>query len=72
MRQLNVTDTDYNHIICLQLLASKAICDVCTGGDCIGTCSASTGITTVSVMLDNGPSQCLVYLTHLNTAGMHM
>eukprot|EP00878_Enallax_costatus_P019972 GHUV01021089.1.p1 GENE.GHUV01021089.1~~GHUV01021089.1.p1 ORF type:complete len:318 (+),score=9.33 GHUV01021089.1:456-1409(+) len=45
MKQLGVNDKDYNHIMCLQLLASKALCDVCSS-DCIGTCPASTGIAT--------------------------
>jgi hypothetical protein len=41
---MNVTASDYNHVICYALYSSKAICDTCSGDGCAGTCPAASNI----------------------------
>jgi len=46
IKMMNVTASDYNHVICYALYSSKAICDTCSGDGCAGTCPAASNIQT--------------------------
>lgn len=51
---MKVNASEYNHVMCMALYQNQvAICDSCDSskGPCVGTCPASTGITTVSTTL---------------------